>query len=61
MMEHMDKIVAIAALVGSLFLVTSGSRFRAIGGGKAIRLAAIWSAIFIALVVLAQVGGLHTR
>jgi hypothetical protein len=29
-MNSMDKIVAIAAMVGSLMLVTGGTRFRAI-------------------------------
>ncbi len=60
-MEQADKIVAIAALVGSLMLVTGGNRFRGIAGGQKVRLAAVWIALFAALVVLAQVAGLHTR
>lgn len=60
-MNQIDMIVGIAALLGSLFLVTRGSRFRGISGGNRIRLALVWVFIIVALVVLAQAFGLHTQ
>ncbi|WP_241126801.1 hypothetical protein [Novosphingobium terrae] len=53
----MDKFVAVIAMIGSLILVTNNSRFRNLSGGKAIRLALIWAAIIVALVLLVQASG----
>lgn len=53
----MDKFVAVIAMIGSLFLVTSNSRFRNMSGGKAARLALIWAVIIVALVLLVQASG----
>ncbi|WP_157099177.1 hypothetical protein [Novosphingobium rosa] len=57
----MDKIVAVIAMIGSLVLVTSGSRFRSMSGGKFVRLALIWAVIIAALVLVVQASGWQTQ
>lgn len=56
-MGQADKIVAIAAMLGSLFLVTSGSGFRGIAMDRRIRMAGIWVLIFLALIAFARFVG----
>jgi hypothetical protein len=56
-MNNMDKIVAIAAMVCSLMLVTGGTRFRAIPLGRKAQMAGIWLLIFLAIVLLVQTIG----
>lgn len=55
-MEYADRIVAFAALLGSLVLVMRGSRFRAMSGAQGLKLAAVWVGIFLIVVLLASVG-----
>lgn len=58
-MGQADTIVAIIAMLGSLFLVTRGSRFQGIAGGRRIKLALVWGVIFLAVILLVRVIGLH--
>lgn len=59
-MGQVDQIVAIAALVGSLMLVTGGSRFQTIPGARRMQLAAIWVVIFLAVIALARFMAIHS-
>jgi hypothetical protein len=59
-MNSMDKIVAIAAMVGSLMLVTGGTRFRAIPFGRKAQMTGMWLLIFLAIILLVQVVGPRT-
>ena len=50
-------IVAVISVIGSLILVTSGSRFRSMPMGKTVKLALIWAAIILGMVLIIQVSG----
>ena len=58
-MGQADTIVAIIAMLGSLFLVTRGARFRGISFDRRIKLALVWGVIFLAVILLVRVIGLH--
>jgi len=58
-MGQADMIVAIIAMLGSLFLVTQGGRFRGISMDRRIKLALVWGVIFLAVILLVRVLGLH--
>lgn len=60
-MSATATIVGVISVIGALILVTSNSRFRQLGFSNGLKLALIWAAIIIGLVVLIQVLGLHTR
>ena len=54
-------IVSIIAVLGALVLATSGSQFRGLDGRRKIRLALIWIAIIVGLVLVIQVTGLRMQ
>lgn len=54
-------IVSIIAVIGALILATNNSRFRSLGKGRAIRLALIWVAIIVGLVVVIQLTGFRVE
>jgi hypothetical protein len=54
-------IVAVISVIGSLILVTSGSRFRSTPMGIKLKLALIWAAIIIGLVVIIQLSGFQIQ
>jgi predicted aspartyl protease len=60
-MSQIGQIVSVIALVGCLVLAFRNSEIRALGAGKALRMAAIWAAIWaaiiIGLVLVIQVSG----
>lgn len=56
-MSQIGQIVSVIALVGCLVLAFRNSEMRSLGAGKALRLAAIWAAIIIGLVLVIQVSG----
>jgi hypothetical protein len=56
-MIQIGQIVSVIALVGCLVLAFRNSEMRALGAGKALRMAAIWAAIIIGLVLVIQVSG----
>ncbi|WP_395394929.1 hypothetical protein WBP07_06280 [Novosphingobium sp. BL-8A] len=60
-MSNTATIVGIISVIGALILVTSNSRFRALGFSKGLKLALIWAVIIIGLVMVVQVLGLHGR
>ncbi|WP_260922428.1 hypothetical protein [Novosphingobium sp. 9] len=51
-MSSMGTIVAIITVLGSLFLVTRGSTFQSMKASQTVKLAAIWAAIILGLVLL---------
>lgn len=50
-------IVSIIAVLGALILATNSSQFRNLGIGRMIRLALIWTAIIVGLVIVIQFTG----
>ncbi|WP_395333110.1 hypothetical protein WBP06_06785 [Novosphingobium sp. BL-8H] len=60
-MSNTATIVGVISVIGALILVTSNSRFRQLGFAKGLKLALIWAAIIIGLVLLIQALGLHSR
>jgi hypothetical protein len=60
-MSQTGMIVAVISVIGSLILVTRGSRFRSTPMGVKLKLALIWAAIIIGLVVIIQVSGFQIQ
>jgi hypothetical protein len=60
-MSQTGMIVAVISVIGSLILVTSGSRFRSTPMGTKLQLALIWAAIIVGLVLVIQVSGFQIR
>ncbi|AOR76048.1 hypothetical protein [Novosphingobium resinovorum] len=58
-MNTTAMIVSMISIVGCLVLALRNPQIRGLGGGQALRLAAIWAAIIIALVVVIQWSGLR--
>lgn len=56
-MNQTATIVSMIAILGSLILVLRNSEIRSLGAGKALRMAAIWGAIIVGLVLVIQVSG----
>lgn len=56
-MNQTGMIVSVIAICGCLVLALRNSEIRSMGAGKALRLAAIWAAIIIGLVLVIQVSG----
>lgn len=56
-MNQTGQIVSVIAIIGCLILAFRNSNVRSLGAGKALRLAAIWAAIIIGLVLVIQVSG----
>lgn len=54
-------IVSIIAVIGALILATNNSRFRNLGMSRAIRLALIWAAIIVGLVLVVQLTGFRVE
>lgn len=52
-------IVSIIAVIGALILATRGSRFRNLGLNRTVRLALIWAAIIVSLVLVIQLTGMR--
>lgn len=60
-MSNTATIVGVISVIAALILVTSNSKFRELGFSKGLKLALVWAAIIIGLVMLIQVLGLHSR
>ncbi|MDF2640021.1 MAG: hypothetical protein K0R64_3005 [Novosphingobium lindaniclasticum] len=60
-MNQTGMIVAVISVIGSLILVSSGSRFRSMPMGKMVKLALIWTAIIVGLVLIIRVSGFQIR
>lgn len=60
-MSNTATIVGVISVIGALILVTSNSRFRALGFSKGLKLALIWAVIIIGLVMAIQMLDLHGR
>lgn len=60
-MSTAATIVSLVAVIGALILATSNARFRNLGAGRMIRLALIWIAIIVGLVLVIQLTGLRIR
>lgn len=56
-MNQTGMIVSVIAICACLLLALRNSEIRSMGSGKALRLAAIWAAIIIGLVLVIQVSG----
>jgi ABC-type amino acid transport system permease subunit len=56
-MMQMGQIVSVIAIIACLVLALRNSEVRSMGSGKAIRMAALWAAIIIGLVLVIQVSG----
>jgi hypothetical protein len=56
-MNGTAMIVSIISVIGALILVTSRSQFRNLGMKRMLRLALIWAAIIVGMVLLIQVSG----
>lgn len=56
-MNTTTTIVSIISIVGFLILVLRNPEIRRLGTGKAFRLAAIWAAIIIGMVIVIQWSG----
>jgi len=56
-MNTTGMIVSIISIVACLVLVLRNPEVRSLGAGKALRMAAIWAAIIIALVAVIQFSG----
>ncbi|WP_285021998.1 hypothetical protein [Novosphingobium sp. fls2-241-R2A-195] len=52
-------IVSMISIVGCLVLASRNPQIRGLGGGQALRLAAIWAAVIISLVLVIQWSGLR--
>ncbi|GGB98337.1 hypothetical protein GCM10011494_16040 [Novosphingobium endophyticum] len=57
-MNTAATIVSIIAVLGALILATSSAQFRNLGMSRMLRLALIWGAIIIGLVLVVQLTGL---
>ena len=60
-MSAAAMIVSIIAVIGALILATNNSRFRSLGMARAIRLAFIWVAIIVGLVLVIQLTGFRVE
>lgn len=56
-MNQTGMIVSVIAIGACLVLALRNSEIRSMGAAKALRMAAIWAAIIIGLVLLIQVSG----
>jgi ABC-type amino acid transport system permease subunit len=56
-MMQMGQIVSVIAIVACLVLALRNSEVRSMSSGKALRMAALWAAIIIGLVLVIQVSG----
>ncbi|MEE4450251.1 hypothetical protein [Novosphingobium resinovorum] len=56
-MNTAGLIVSIISILGCLVLAVRNPEIRGLGGGGALRLAAIWAAIIIGMVVVIQWSG----
>lgn len=54
-------IVSMISIAGCLILAVRNPEIRGLGGGKALRLAAIWAAIIIGLVLVIQWSGFRIQ
>ncbi|WP_313440207.1 hypothetical protein [Novosphingobium sp.] len=60
-MSQAGLIVGILSVIGALVLATSHSRFRSMPRATTIKLALIWAAIIIGLVLIIQISGFQIR
>ncbi|EJL26944.1 hypothetical protein [Novosphingobium sp. AP12] len=60
-MNQAGMIVSVIAICACLVLALRNSQVRSMGAGKVLRLAAIWAAIIIGLVLLIQVSGFRIQ
>lgn len=60
-MSSTATIIGVISVIGALVLVTRNSQFRVLGFSKGLRLALIWAAIIIGLVLVIQFFGLRPR
>lgn len=60
-MSQAGLIVGIISVIGALVLVTRHSRFRSMPRATTIKLALIWAAIIIGVVLIIQVSGFQIR
>jgi len=58
-MNQTAMIVSLISIVGCLVLAFRSSNIRSLGGGQAMRLALIWAAIIIGMVLIVQLTGLR--
>lgn len=58
-MNSTAMIVSLISIIGCLVLALRNPQIRGLGGGQALRLAAIWAAIIIGLVIVIQWSGLR--
>lgn len=58
-MNTAATIVSIIAVLGALILATSSAQFRNLGMSRMLRLALIWGAIIVVLVLVVQLTGLR--
>jgi hypothetical protein len=58
-MSTAATIVSIIAVLGALILATSSAQFRDLGMSRMFRLALIWGAIIVGLVLVVQLTGLR--
>lgn len=58
-MNSTAMIVSLISIIGCLVLALRNPQIRGLGGGQALRLAAIWAAIIIGLVMVIQWSGLR--
>jgi hypothetical protein len=56
-MNQTSQIVSVIAIIGCLVLAFRNSNIRSLGMGKALRMAAIWVAIIVGLLLLIQISG----
>lgn len=54
-------IVSIITVIGALILATNNSQFRNLGMGRKVRLALVWTAIIVGLVLVIHLTGLRVR
>lgn len=60
-MNTTASIVSLIAVLGALVLATRNSKFRDLGARRMLRLALIWGALIIGLVLVIQLTGLRVR
>ena len=53
------SVVSIVAVLACLLLVSRNSGFRTMGSARVIRLALIWAAIILGLVIIIDIAGLE--
>jgi hypothetical protein len=58
-MSMTATIVSIIAVLGALILATNNAQFRNLSKGRMIRLALIWAAIIVGLVLVVEMTGLR--